>query len=296
VVTLAVKTLEAIDAAIEADGGNLFRKHLKASISGDSDAFDDEADEARSHLGASIIGKECSRAIWYGFRWFAFKKHSGRMLRLFNRGHLEEPRFIAMLKMIGAKVWSHDENGNQLRVKDHRGHFGGSLDAVVLGIPDAPGIPVLAEFKTHGDASFKKLASDGVARSKLAHFVQMQMYMGYQGLQVALYLAVNKNTDELYGEIVLFDSGTFERFRSRAAQLVDLAVPPQRIKDDPTWYVCKFCDYHRVCHRGDKPLATCRSCKHVLPKEDGRWLCQHYGNYLEKEDQLLGCDSHDPIL
>lgn len=294
-VTLADKTLAAIEAAIVADDGNTFRRHLKETISLDSDAFDDNADEYRSHLGASVIGRECTRAAWYGFRWYVMKKHSGRMQRLFNRGHLEEHRFIAMLKLIGAKVWSHTSDGKQIRCSDHRGHFGGSLDAVALGIPEAPTTHVLAEFKTHGETSFKKLVSDGVMRSKLTHFVQMQMYMGYQGLTLALYLAVNKNTDELYGELVPFDSGTFERFRQRSYQVIDAVTPPPRVKDDPTWYICKFCDYHKVCHGKDEPLITCRSCHHGIPGQDGKWLCQMYGNDLSKEDQILACASHTPI-
>ena len=29
----------------------------------------DASDGFRSHLGASLIGKECERALWYDFRW-----------------------------------------------------------------------------------------------------------------------------------------------------------------------------------------------------------------------------------
>ncbi len=62
-------------------------------------------DEPRTHLGISEIGKPCSRQLYYKFHWAAFEKHSGRMQRLFKRGHREEERFINYLEGIGCKVY-----------------------------------------------------------------------------------------------------------------------------------------------------------------------------------------------
>src|SRR5688500_9417011 len=68
----------------------------------------------RRHLGASVIGEECPRAIWYDFRWFWLKRHTGRLLRLFLRGHDEEPRIIEWLRRIGAIVQERDpQTGKQ---------------------------------------------------------------------------------------------------------------------------------------------------------------------------------------
>lgn len=64
----------------------------------------------RTHLGISEIGNACVRQTWYKFRWMKFEEHSGRMLRLFKRGHREEARFISYLEAIGCKVEQH-ENG-----------------------------------------------------------------------------------------------------------------------------------------------------------------------------------------
>ena len=59
----------------------------------------------RDHLGGSMIGRPCDRELWYGFRHAARPNFDGRMLRLFNRGHLEEPRFVKSLESIGATVY-----------------------------------------------------------------------------------------------------------------------------------------------------------------------------------------------
>ena len=63
----------------------------------------------RSHLGASMIGNNCSRALWYSFRWISHHHHDGRQQRLFQRGHFEEPRFVGYLEAIGFKVTMFDK-------------------------------------------------------------------------------------------------------------------------------------------------------------------------------------------
>ena len=96
-------------------------------------------DGFRDHLGASIIGKECTRALWYDFRWVTRRTVSGRMLRLFDTGWREEDRLVRDLRRIGATVLDTDpETGRQWQVTALGGHFGGSLDAVAIGLLEAP--------------------------------------------------------------------------------------------------------------------------------------------------------------
>lgn len=58
----------------------------------------------RKHLGASILGNKCDRAIWYNFRWVLNIPFEGRLRRLFNRGHREEQLIIQWLRGIGCVV------------------------------------------------------------------------------------------------------------------------------------------------------------------------------------------------
>ena len=70
-------------------------------------------DGHRKHLGASLIGDACSRKLWYTFRWvkkadFSSKTRSnGQVLRLFNRGHREEPAIIKLLEKSGHRFCQH---------------------------------------------------------------------------------------------------------------------------------------------------------------------------------------------
>lgn len=292
-VILATKTIAKIDGMIKADQGSAYRGWLGKVIGHIGDAYRTGEDGHRSHLGASLIGGECARRIWYNFRWTTKSNFEGRLLRLFNRGHLEEARFIAMLLMIGVQVYQQDANGNQYRISWAEGHAGGSGDGVLIDLPDLePGTAALGEFKTHNDNSFKELKTKGVRDAKFEHYVQMQTYMRKMGLAVALYLAVNKNTDELYGEIVMLDTATADQFLDRGEKLVWMTQPPAKINESAGFFKCRFCDDRPVCHLKAQPDRNCRTCDHSAPAPGAKWVCRLHDSELDKETQLKGCGDY----
>lgn len=281
---LATQTVAAIDKAIEVDGGAAFRVLQRSAFAALTDAFSPKEESFRSHLGISTIGRPCARDLWYSWHWCKKPTFNGRMLRLFNRGHLEEARFIAMLQLIGAKVWTTDENGKQFRVTS--GHYGGSMDAIALGLPEFPEEPMLAEFKTHNDKSFRTLTQEGVMKAKWEHYVQMCVYGHAQGLTKALYLAVNKNDDTLHGEIIHIDPTVADRYNTRASSIITSPEPPQRINSSPGWYQCKLCNHRQMCHEFEMPERNCRTCAHSSPSDNAQWLCERHKTYL-----LASCEA-----
>lgn len=82
------------------------RIKLEELLSEDIDAFCASYYEQghRNHLGASELGEECWRKLWYGFRWVKQEVFDGRMMRLFNVGHSAEPRFVTYLRGIGFEI------------------------------------------------------------------------------------------------------------------------------------------------------------------------------------------------
>jgi len=250
-------------------------------------------DGLRPHLGASIIGHHCERYIYLSHRWAATKRHAGRMLRLFQTGNLAEQRFVDDLRAIGAEVWEVDPaTKRQFRVSALGGHLAGSLDGVVLGIPEAPKTPHVLELKTHNSKSFGELATKGVKQSKPQHFAQMQVYMGLMKLERALYLAVNKDNDELYAERVDYSPEDFGALMARAQRVLGAEAPPARISEDPSWWQCKMCDFHAVCHQGQPTLKTCRSCKSAKPLDQGGWGCTHWEADIPADVLKVGCEAH----
>ena len=252
----------------------------------------DAIDGFRSHLGASLIGKACERALWYDFRWTTKARFEGRVLRLFETGNREEERLVRNLRRTGATVLEVDpETGRQFRVQAHGGHFGGSLDGVALHLLEAPKAWHVLEFKTHSNKSFTDLVAKKVRESKPQHFAQMQIYMHLMGMNRAMYLAVNKDTDDLYVQRVEADVAYTEQLLEKARRIIFAPTPLPRISEEPSWYQCRLCDHADVCHGSRAAEVNCRTCLHSSPVEGG-WHCDRHQKPLSEVDQRTGCEQH----
>ncbi len=256
-------------------------------------------DKARTYLGASVIGKECSRALWYDFRWTSgTKKWEGRMLRLFRTGDYEEGRMVADLRALGATVYDVDPaTGKQFEFVDHGGHMKGHMDGCGQHIPTGGNKWHVLEFKTHNDKSFKDLKAKGVRASKPEHYAQMMWYMGKSGMNRALYLAKNKNDEDIHSERIEFDVVEFERIQEKAKAIIFASQPPSKISEDPKFYICNMCDHKAVCHGHRVPRVSCRTCCFSTPETDGdgRWSCARHKTDIEVKVQRVGCDNHLPL-
>lgn len=259
----------------------------------------------RSHLGASLIGRECKRYLWYVFRWCLHEKTTGRQQRLFNRGHREEARFIEWLEGIGFKVWfeNRDEGPNekgeypQYRISDVMGHFGGSLDGIAI-LPERYGIaePVLLEFKTNGTgAGFNKLADDGMPIAKPEHFAQTSTYGKKYNFRYCVYLNINKNDDSLHIEVVKLNHNLGEQMIMKAEQIIMSQTAPARLSDNPTFHKCGYCHMKEVCHKGAVVEVNCRSCAFARPVENTEWFCEVHNGNIPKDFIAKACPSYKAI-
>lgn len=240
------------------------------------------AEGQRRYLGASIAGHECDMHIWLQFRGALAEKFEGRMYRLFDRGKREEAVFAEDLRAIGCEVKEFGEDGDQFGISDFGGHFAGHLDGVARGFKDSPSEWRVVEYKTHSDSSFRKLAKEGVRKAKPMHFAQMQIYMRGTGLKSAFYLAVNKDNDELYSEIVPFDERFAEDAMSRIKRIIDTATP-DRCANRPDYFVCKTCPSAHLCWKRSGRVVDpslkpeCRNCCHSTAdtaSEGASWTCR----------------------
>lgn len=246
----------------------------------------------RPHMGCSQLGHFCDRWLWLSFRWAVQPRFSGRMLRLFRRGHMEESIIVSDLRAIGLDVHS---TGKQQVCVDFGAHVSGSVDAIIeSGVPEAPKKRHVAEFKTHSKKSYDAVVKDGVAKSKPTHFIQMQLYMHGLKIDRALYVAVCKDDDCIYTERVRYDKDLAEKYIKRGRRLALSDRMPEPISTDPSWYQCKFCDAHEFCHETKTTKhVNCRTCAHSTAKEDSTWRCERYdANDIPVEFQHKACDSH----
>lgn len=281
-----------------------FRKDVAHKLGSAIDKFalDKWDDGFRNHLGASLIGQECTRKTYYGFHWMAKPNHSGRMQRLFQRGHLEEFRYVEYLEGIGVKVWALDPaTGKQFRVSRIGGHFGGSLDAIISlenwGIPGY----MLGEFKTKGAGkdgkakSFLELKEKGIMLTNPQHYDQMSTYGWNYTLNYSLYMSTNKNDDDMHIEIVPLNFPRAQEVEQKAAYIIALTEPPPRISLNPAYFTCKGCEFHAVCHGNRVPAKNCRSCNYSRPVEGAAWYCTGHRAIIPDHVIPAGCPQWDFI-
>lgn len=274
-------------------------KMLQDRIKADVDKYSIAtlSDEHRTHLGASVIGHECARHIWYAFRWVKFEMFSGRQLRLFERGHLEEARFIKILRGIGFQVWEVDETtGKQFRIWGAQGHYGGSADS--KGTMPYPELtePLLIEYKTHNKASFAKLEKEGMILSKPRHYAQMCSYGEEFKFRYGLYCAVDKDDDDFYFEIVPLDPRHADDLRKKAGDIIFSNIPPPKLSLQPEYYECKFCAFAGICHHNHAVEKNCRSCRFSQPAPNAEWGCNHWNALIPKDIIPKGCDHFQGIV
>jgi hypothetical protein len=244
-------------------------------------------------LPASQLGEACERRLWYGFRWVSPPaRFEGPMLRLFETGNREEARLIEDLRAIGASVIDRDEAGRQIGVSFADGHGFGFLDGEVTGVPEAPVVVHVLELKTHNDKSFRKLLELRVREAQPKHWAQCMIYMHARNRERAFYLAVNKNTDELYVERIRYDLADAVALNLKAERIAYADRPPARLSDDSEHWACRYCDHRGVCHEGAFARRNCRTCLHATPERGGAWTCRRFASELTREAQEAGCAHH----
>lgn len=245
-------------------------------------------------LGASIIGKECDRAIWYSFRWALLKRFEGRILRLFEKGQTEESWIALDLKSANIDFRPMDpDTGEQWEFSALGDHLVAKLDGVGVGFPEAPATWHLVEMKTHNQKSFDDLIKNCVEKSKPQHYAQMQVGMGLAELDRCVYIAVNKNTDEIWFERIAFNKQDFTALMQRAKSIIFCNEAPEKINESPAWYQCKMCDYAGICHMGDKAEKNCRTCRYASALESGGWGCVKTSTVIDK--CCAACKDHEYI-
>lgn len=268
---------QAIDTAIEKDPGAW--RQAVARVLETMEDWRRGNEPERSHLGASVIGVGCGTRVALDYRHASLDKPDGRLIRLFNRGHMEEARLVAALTVAGIKCKTVSKHGGQISY-ELKG-VKGSVDGVAR-LPDDR-LAVL-EFKTMSQRPFNELCRTGVIKDQ--HMTQMQCGMAGLGLEVALYIACHKDTDTIAVFEVAADPSIAAEADSMAFEVVHGAIP--EIEFPRGSAQCKYCPHKAICHDGGAPVARCETCVHAVSDGNGRWSCRvaNFGKL---------CDSYSPI-
>lgn len=220
---------------------------------------------ARNYLGASRLGIACERALQYEYAKASVdsgRDFTGRTLRIFEVGHAFEALAIRWLRLAGFNLRTTDERGEQFGFAVADGRIAGHCDGIVVAAPPELGlaVPMLWECKTMADKHWRDCAKRGVALAKPVYAAQMAVYQAYLSAQwpglahnPALFTAINKDTQELWFELVPFDGTLAQRMSDRGVRVVRATEANELLPRgfaEQTHFECRFCAYQARCWEG----------------------------------------------
>lgn len=198
-------------------------------------------DDERNYIGASIIGSECMREIWYSYKNFESESIKPKTRRTWDIGKHLEQLVLNWIEKAGikiARIWYDLEAENMP-------YFKGHIDAMWTKKGEAFAI---FEIKTAKDSSFKLFVKHGLKKWDPRYYAQIQSYMGMSGVFNAYIVVLNKDNSEIFDEKVEFDPNFYESLKNKAQLIHNAQIPPPRIHNSPAWYQCKMCKFKKVCH------------------------------------------------
>lgn len=209
----------------------------------------------RTYLGASRLGEECSRQLWYEYHQSDKREpFEGRILRRFRMGHMHEGETSDWLILAGFDLRRPIEGDPRFEFFTEDGKLGGHIDGVLCGGPAEIELPwpLLWEHKIMKASVWRATKKHGVEIEHPTYYGQQVVYDYKLGLRGSLFTALNTDTSELLFEYVPPNHG-------KARELLELKG--RRIVDSPnegdmpriaatmTDYRCKLCDFQAHCWR-----------------------------------------------
>ena len=211
--------------------------------------------ERRKYLGASSIGDECARKTQY--RYLNYPQDEGseftaRTLRIFQFGHEIEDYAAKWIKDAGFDLRTEDKMGNQFGFSIADDEIKGHIDGVICEGPLKIPYPMLWECKSANDSKWKAFKAHGVAKANITYATQLALYQAYMELteNPALFTVVNKNTSEIYYELVPFNKALAQTASDRAVNILTASKAGDilpRVAHSKDFFLCKFCDYRETC-------------------------------------------------
>lgn len=212
----------------------------------------------RGYLGASSVGDECYRRVQYQY---IGKPHviKATTIRSFDIGHVLEDLVAQWLINAGFGLHTRNNQNKQYSFSSANGKFNGHVDGLIfscspeiekeLNVTENP-LPWLWETKTMNNKNWKETQKHGVFASKFQYYVQVQLYMAYMNLDCCLFTSLNKDSSEIYFEIIKLDPEAAQRYSDKAVEILKASENGElypRLSNDQNFFVCKMCGFHKEC-------------------------------------------------
>ena len=204
-------------------------------------------EEPRRYIGASGIGHDCSRKIWNDYNCIAGKPITPKLRRTFDTGKRLEDMMLDYIELAGFKVIRPEPRSKGIPCNDEefplfQGHCDGLLYLTETNV-------VVLELKTANNSEYKKFVDVGVKAWKPVYYAQVMSYMGMRRLKNSVIIVLNKDNSDWHCEWVEYDDIVYSELRVKAWTIASAAEAPEKINNNPSWYMCQMCKYKEVCHK-----------------------------------------------
>ena len=222
-----------------------------------------QAEQQRAYnISPSSIGDDCLRRIQYQTTRAPAPPPSGKLLRIFARGHIFEDYVVKLMWQAGFEllVTNPEDNNRQYGFQIANGQIRGRLDGIIMSGPYIPGLlyPCVWECKALGAKGFNNVVAKGITEAYPKYAAQGFMYQAYMELEnPELYSVLNADTMDLHHEAVPFDQDRAQWASDRSVTVLEANRCGEllaRAGSDPEKYPCKFCDFRDHCWNDDTPL------------------------------------------
>ena len=283
----------------------------------------------RTYLGGSSLARECPREQWLSWRWCLSPIADDNKTRVFSLGHLLEDHVASMILKVPSVNLHTEERGSQIGGSMFAGHVQYHVDGV-LELPLLGGV-YLWEAKSAKSTRFNKLVriSEAIAKERdsmsrveiedapqrsaysewdSTYAGQVQFYMGalreqrHSKIESAWVTVYNKNTSEIYSELIPFRPTEYETIKESAAWILGLTAPPPAQWGASAYQVKNFMDAEtRGVYLGQHPPLhpNCRNCRFSQPivndGDQGEWACRFHKKKLTIRNQKEACPDHQWI-
>lgn len=278
-----------------------------------------QLEKPRNYLGASEIGTECSRYLFYSFRnackkEFSIEKDPDGYQREIDRlktvedGHYQEELTKKRLRSLPyVELYDNDgtvdEKGcpNQIGFQSLLGHFCGHCDGIVKGLLQSPKTWHVFEHKCRYEKFINQLIKIRSEKGEkltlldwsIEYYAQAQIYM-HEFQLTRHWLVVCSPGGRMHESIRTEYKPTYaEMLIEKAKNIIfDNFSIPAKINNKREFYQCNWCKFKGICHDGDIPDVHCKSCRYRDCIDGGKSTCLATDTIIEDTLLNVGCPKH----
>lgn len=203
----------------------------------------------RNYVGASAIGDECARKIWYSLH--RPPRQSNNIYDI-EDGHRTEALIASRLRMVdGIELWTEGDDGKQLGFSD--GDFKGHVDGIIKGLLQAPNTPHIWECKcTKKFSEFVKIKQkygekNALKKWNMQYYVQAQIYMHYFDIDRHYTTVCSPGGRDIDSCRTEYAADVALQYADRAKKIASATSEPDRQYKSETFYKCRWCDFAEEC-------------------------------------------------